>query len=70
MTRRYSLVVESGPTGFSAYVPELPTIIVTGQTEEQLERRAAEAVQLYWEETLRDRSPLSHVREFEVELTA
>jgi predicted RNase H-like HicB family nuclease len=36
MTRKYSIVIEGDPTGYSAYVPELPTILVTG--------RAAEAI--------------------------
>ena len=26
MTRKYSLVIERGPTGFSAYVPELRSL--------------------------------------------
>lgn len=30
MTRKYSLVMENGPTGYSGYVPELPSILVTG----------------------------------------
>jgi hypothetical protein len=30
MTLTYSIVMEKGPTGLSAYVPELPTILVTG----------------------------------------
>ena len=29
MTRTYSLVIETGPTGLSAYVPELPSILLT-----------------------------------------
>jgi predicted RNase H-like HicB family nuclease len=30
MTRKYSLVIEGDETGYSACVPELPTILVTG----------------------------------------
>jgi len=29
MTRKYSFVIEGDPTGSSAYVPELRTILVT-----------------------------------------
>jgi hypothetical protein len=34
MIRKYSLVMESGPSGYSAYVPELPSILVTGASAE------------------------------------
>jgi hypothetical protein len=33
MTRKYSLVIEGVSVGYSAYVPELPTILVTGPFE-------------------------------------
>lgn len=49
MTRMYSLVVESGPNGFSGYVPELPSILVTGRSAEELTARATEAIRIYWE---------------------
>ena len=29
MTRKYSLAIEGEPGSYSAYVPELPTILVT-----------------------------------------
>ena len=35
MTRKYSLVIEGDPTGYSAYVPELPTILVTARSLEE-----------------------------------
>ena len=49
MTRKYSLVIEGDPTGYSAYVPELHTILVTGRSVEELTTRAAEAIRLYSE---------------------
>ena len=55
MTRKYSLVIEGDSTGYSAYVPELPTIIVTGRTMEELTTRAAAAVCIYWESVRVDR---------------
>ena len=36
MTRKYSLVIEGDPTGYSAYVPELPTILVTGRSIQEM----------------------------------
>jgi predicted RNase H-like HicB family nuclease len=49
MVRKYSLVIEGEKGGFSAYVPELPTILVTGKSIDELTERATEAIQLYWE---------------------
>ncbi len=70
MTRRYSLVIEGDSRGFSAHVPELPTILITGASIDELSARAREAIQIYWENVWNDRSPTSLVREIEVELQA
>ena len=68
MVRTYSLIIEGDAASYSAYVPELPTIVVTGNSIEELTARAKEAIQLYWEALHTDRSPGSTVREIEVEL--
>jgi predicted RNase H-like HicB family nuclease len=68
MTRKYSLVIDGDPTGYSAYVPELPTILVTGKSIDELTARAKEAIRIYWESVSVDRSPTSTLREIEVEL--
>lgn len=47
MTRTYSLIIEGDGAGYSGYVPELPTILVTGGSIEELTARAREAIQLY-----------------------
>jgi predicted RNase H-like HicB family nuclease len=70
MTRKYSLVIEGTINSYSAYVPELPTILVTGQSLEELTSRAAEAIRVYWEALNTERSPTSVLREIEVELPA
>jgi len=70
MTRTYSLVVEGDPAGYSAYVPELPTILVTGRSIEELTSRAKDAIRIYWENVRTDLSPTSTLREIEVELPA
>ena len=49
MTSTYSLVIEGDESGFSAYVPELPSILVTGRSVEELTGRANEAIQIWWE---------------------
>ena len=70
MTRKYSLVIEGDPTGYSAYVPELPAILVTGQSVEELTARATGAIRAYLESVQTDRSPTSTIREIEVDLPA
>jgi predicted RNase H-like HicB family nuclease len=59
MTRKYSLVIDGDSSGYSAYVPELPTILVTGQSIEELMTCAKEAIRILLGEP-RDRS-LRHV---------
>lgn len=56
MTRRYSLVIEGDEGGYSAHVPELPTILVTGRSMDELTNRAT--------------APTAVTREIEVELPA
>ncbi len=68
MTRTYSLLIEGGESGYSAYVPELPAILVTGKSVEELTRRASEAIRLYWESTQADLSSTAFRKEIEVEL--
>jgi predicted RNase H-like HicB family nuclease len=68
MIRKYSLVMESGPAGYSAYVPKLPSILVTGSSAEELMARAAEAIKVYWDVLRAERSPTSVLCEIEVEL--
>ncbi len=68
MTRKYSLVIEGDSSTYSAYVPELPTILVTGQSLEELTGRASEAIRIYLEAVSAERSPTSTLREIEVEL--
>jgi predicted RNase H-like HicB family nuclease len=68
MTRKYSLLIEGDESGYSAYVAELPTILVTGKSVDQLSRRATEAIQLWWECNEPELSPTTMRTEIEVEL--
>ena len=70
MTRKYSLVIEGAPGSYSAYVPELPAILITGSSLEEISSRAKGAIQAYWEHIAIERSPTSLLREIEVELQA
>lgn len=69
MTRTYLLVIEGDDAGYSAYVPELPTILITGRTIEELTNRATEAIRLYWECATPEDLSSTQVRQIEVELS-
>ena len=68
MTRKYSLLIEGDESGYSAYVPELPTILMTGKSIDELTRLAAEAIQLWWETAQPAVSSTAIRTEIEVEL--
>jgi predicted RNase H-like HicB family nuclease len=68
MTRKYSLVIEGTDSSYSGYVPELPAILVTGQSLEEVTDRASGAIRVYWEKVKSEWSAESMVREIEVEL--
>ena len=40
MIRKYTLIIEGDSAAYSGYVPELPTILVTGKSIEDLTARA------------------------------
>ena len=69
MTRKYSLLIEGDESGYSAHIPELPTILVTGKSVDELTRRATEAIQLWWESTDVRASATAVRTEIEVELS-
>lgn len=70
MTRKYTLVIEGDSDGYSAYVPELPTILVTGMNSEEITARATEAISLYLANVPPTQSPTATLREIEVDLPA
>jgi predicted RNase H-like HicB family nuclease len=68
VTRKFSLVIEGDADGYSAYIPELPSIIVTGRSMDELAARAVEAIRVYWQSIRTERPPTSTLREIEVDL--
>jgi predicted RNase H-like HicB family nuclease len=44
---KYAVVVEESPTGFAAYVPDLPGCIAAGETRAEVQRLIREAIQLH-----------------------
>ena len=49
MTRRYAVVIEKAPGNYSAYVPDLPGCVATGDTVEDVEREIREAIDFHME---------------------
>ena len=47
--RRYAVVIERADHNYSAYVPDLPGCIATGQTVEEVEREIREAIAFHIE---------------------
>jgi len=47
--RRYAVVIEKAPGNYSAYVPDLPGCVATGNTIEEIEREIREAIEFHIE---------------------
>jgi predicted RNase H-like HicB family nuclease len=46
---RYVVVIETGETGFGAYVPDLPGCVATGATREEVVQLIQEAIEFHIE---------------------
>ncbi len=44
---RYLIIIEPTDTGFSAYSPDLPGCIATGQTRSDVEQKMKEAIEFH-----------------------
>ena len=56
--KRYAIVVEDAGTNLSAYVPDLPGCVATGQTKEEVERLIREAIEMHLEGMAEDGLPI------------
>ena len=55
---RYAVVIEDAGSNFSAYVPDLPGCIATGQSFEEVEREIRSAIQFHLEGMKQDGLPI------------
>jgi predicted RNase H-like HicB family nuclease len=55
---RYLVVVEKADGNYSAYCPDLPGCIATGETKEEAERNIREAIQLHIQGLREDNLPV------------
>jgi len=55
---RYAIVIEKAEANYSAYVPNLPGCVATGQTAEEAERQIQEAIVFHLEGMRQDGLPI------------
>lgn len=55
---RYAVVIEQAEGNFSAYVPDLPGCVATGQTHEEVEQQIREAIAFHLEGMREDGLPI------------
>lgn len=67
---RYAIVIEKADGNYSAYVPDLPGCVSTGETVEETERSIREAIAFHLDGMREDGTPIppasSHVDYVEV----
>jgi predicted RNase H-like HicB family nuclease len=55
---RYAIVIEEGDNNYSAYVPDLPGCVSTGDTLEEVKAEIAEAIGFHLEGLRKDGLPI------------
>ena len=63
---RYAVIFEPTRTGFSAYIPDLPGCIATGQTLPETQERIQSAMEMHLQAMREDGDPIpepSHIVE-------
>ena len=57
--KKYAVVIEKVPdSNYSAYVPDLPGCVSTGDTREEIERNIREAIEFHLEGMREDGDPI------------
>ncbi len=55
---RYAVVIEKAESNFSAYVPDLPGCVATGESVIEAERNIREAIRFHIDGLLEDKLPV------------
>ena len=63
---KYAVVIEKGPTSYSAYVPDLPGCVAAAETREEVCELIREAVELYTEAMEEEGLPLPSPQSYEL----
>ena len=61
---RFLIVVEEAGTNYSAYSPDLPGCVATGESREEVERNMHEAVQMHVQGLREDNLPIPESQSF------
>jgi predicted RNase H-like HicB family nuclease len=61
---RFLIVVEKANGNFSAYSPDLPGCVATGETQDQVTRNMHEAIEMHVRGLLEDRQPIPESKSF------
>lgn len=61
---RFLVVVEKSSGNYSAYLPDLPGCVATGETREEVERNIHEAVQMHVQGLKEDDLPIPESQSF------
>ena len=56
--QRYLIVIEPTATGFSAYSPDVPGCVATGQSRAEVERAMREAIEFHLDGLHNDGQPI------------
>nr|WP_232616674.1 type II toxin-antitoxin system HicB family antitoxin [Leptospira weilii] len=54
----YPVMIEKSPTGYGAYVPDLPGCVAVGETEAEVTRLIKEAIEFHLEGMRKDGEPV------------
>lgn len=57
---RYAIVIEKAKDNYSAFVPDLPGCIATGETLPEVEKEIREAIRFHIDGMLEDGIPVPH----------
>ena len=55
---RFLIIIEQGESNYSAYSPDLPGCVATGETQEEVEQNMHEAIKLHVEGLKEDGLPV------------
>jgi len=55
---KYVVIYEKSRTGWAAYVPDLPGVVTTGRTKEQVRSLIQEAIEFHLDGLQEDRLPI------------
>ena len=62
--KKYLVVIEETPTGYSAYSPDLDGCVATGRTREEVEREMQEAIEFHLEGMARNGDSIPEPRTY------